>query len=160
MGGKASRSKGIRGELNLRDFLIKCGYTDVKRIPLSGAMAGFRGDVIGTLNGKEYIFELKCRARAFGTLYEIAEAAEVITLIDKESVEVAKLCEFPPTNFPDLTVTITDSLAKRLRKMQKDWLKGEDVLVLKDDRRPFMFLEFPKPEKKKKSSRSIKKCRK
>lgn len=142
MGGRASRSKGMRGELKLRDFLITCGYTDVLRVPLSGASKGYKGDVVGNLNGKQVVFELKCRANAFNTLYEISEAAEVITLVDKEENVVAKLCEFPPTNFPDLVVVITDALAKRLRKMQTDWLKGEDVLVLKDDRKPFLFLEF------------------
>lgn len=61
--GKASRDKGMRGE---REFAELCGG---RRVPLSGAQAGFENDVlietpVGVLKA-----EVKRRKGGFATLY-------------------------------------------------------------------------------------------
>jgi Holliday junction resolvase len=45
----ASKEKGTRGENEVVKLLVKAGLTEAKRMPLSGAVAGFEGDVF--LNG-------------------------------------------------------------------------------------------------------------
>src|SRR4051812_21164239 len=77
MGGKASRDKGSRGERQLRDELTKQGWLGAMRIPLSGAMKGFKGDVLARhpARGTETNFECKLRAGLpFKALYAALES--------------------------------------------------------------------------------------
>ena len=59
MGGKASREKGSRFERALAQAL------NGKRVPLSGAAAGFKGDVIYPFRGRE--LRAECKSRKKGT---------------------------------------------------------------------------------------------
>jgi len=60
MSGKRSRDKGARAE---RDFAKRIGG---RRVPLSGAMKGYKGDVIGL----GMTWECKKRKGGFKTLYK------------------------------------------------------------------------------------------
>lgn len=63
--GKAQRDKGYRGEINLVNY-AKEQNLEAKRIPLSGAVEGFKGDVIiGGFTG-----EVKVRGNGFKKIYE------------------------------------------------------------------------------------------
>lgn len=69
MGGKASRDKGNRFERALVIAMNAVGL-DAKRVPLSGAAAGFPGDVHYHEQGDLKVMECKCRKKGFGDLYE------------------------------------------------------------------------------------------
>ena len=64
--GKSQRDKGYRGEnalrIMLKDSGIKC-----RRVPLSGACEGAKGDLL--LGKNEERMEVKLRGQGFKTLY-------------------------------------------------------------------------------------------
>ena len=61
MSGRRSRSKGARRERELVQLLVAAGI-DAKRVPLSGAVEGFKGDILlGELRA-----EVKARASGEG----------------------------------------------------------------------------------------------
>lgn len=68
MSGKRSRDKGCRFERALTTTLISHGIP-AKRVPLSGAMAGFKGDVLAEIAGIERAFECKARKDGFREIY-------------------------------------------------------------------------------------------
>lgn len=55
---KGSRQKGARGEYKVRDDLIKIGIT-AKRVPMSGALSWFKGDVTEMNVVNKHIHEVK-----------------------------------------------------------------------------------------------------
>lgn len=59
MGGRASRDKGARFERALAQAL------NGKRVPLSGAAAGFKGDVVYPFRDRE--LKAECKSRKKGT---------------------------------------------------------------------------------------------
>lgn len=94
--GKPSRDKGARGERDLVHKLRDAGL-DAKRVPLSGACDGFKGDVVisgmvhryGTLDDEVDIIDLcdgpitiecKVRARGFKFLYDNIDGSDVLAV--------------------------------------------------------------------------------
>ena len=73
MSGKAPRQKGDRLERLAVDILQSYGL-DAKRVPLSGAMRGFKGDVVVTINGQPLQLECKSRKAGFKLFYDAIEA--------------------------------------------------------------------------------------
>ncbi len=71
MGGKFSRDKGARSERELVNMLKGWGY-EAKRVPLSGAAEGFKGDVLFRRPGDPVwqTIEAKVRANGFKQIYE------------------------------------------------------------------------------------------
>jgi len=63
--GKRSRDRGAREERMTVDWFKSHGM-DAKRIPLSGASEGFKGDI----QVKGWLFEQKVRAQGFNRLYD------------------------------------------------------------------------------------------
>lgn len=160
MGGRASRRKGCRTELILRDSLRLMGWS-ANRVPLSGAAQGFKGDVIAERGEQRVNFEMKSRKDAFKKIYELyflyfkRTQDEVLSFVlpatDKEqstcvavSTSLDAVLErggvFPfPGNLPEYAVyKRTFKKIENLRKL----LGAADVLVLKDDRRPLLYLRF------------------
>ena len=69
MSGKAPRDKGLRLERLAADILRSYGL-DAKRVPLSGSMNGFKGDVELWINGIELTGECKSRASGLSKVYQ------------------------------------------------------------------------------------------
>lgn len=63
--GKASRDKGARNERKIVDLIQQHGV-EAKRVPLSGAATGFKGDIqMGS-----WTIECKVRANGFKQIYD------------------------------------------------------------------------------------------
>ena len=69
MSGKAPRDKGLRLERLAADILRSYGL-DAKRVPLSGSMNGFKGDIELQLIAGMLIGEAKSRANGLIKLYQ------------------------------------------------------------------------------------------
>lgn len=103
MSGRKSRSKGLRGERHLVNYLQEHGFSAL-RIPLSGASKGFKGDVTTPLLGIDRKLEVKCRADGFRELYGWlndnfalvlkADRRETLVVLRlRDGVEIAKKAE-------------------------------------------------------------------
>lgn len=69
MSGLKSRDKGMRFERACVLAFKACGF-DCRRMPLSGALGGeFAGDLRVALDGRDRIFQLKCLANGYRTIY-------------------------------------------------------------------------------------------
>jgi len=78
--GKAQRDKGKRGELDIVHAAKDSGL-DAWRIPLSGAMAHYKGDVIIVdATGTEVTIEAKWRAQGFKQIYDFKGDNDVLVL--------------------------------------------------------------------------------
>lgn len=76
-----SKQKGDRDERGLCDAARAVGL-EARRVPLSGAAEGFKGDVyITDARGKRWTAECKCRANSFKQIYSwMAPHVDVLTL--------------------------------------------------------------------------------
>jgi hypothetical protein len=154
MGGRMSRNKGSRVERLLRDLLRGCGYT-ADRIPLSGAAQGFKGDVQFAKDGKYYVAEVKARKDAFRRIYDLWSEHKLQTdtdtlkflsgkwLVNVSSHPGEALSDggtYPlDTNLPMYTeFKLTIRKIINLQKLVKDC----DVLAIKDNHCPFLFIRF------------------
>lgn len=143
MGGRFSRQKGVRGELALRDYLLANEFEDAFRVPLSGAMAHYKGDVIGFRNGVQHLFELKCRKDLFLWVYAYLDQKGprtfsldgALVAIDYSLDSVAAA-----TSYDHLPVEFTKT-GKRIVKL-RDFVGESEYLVLKCDRRPYVFVRY------------------
>lgn len=79
MGGKASRDKGSRFEREIVN-LLKANGLDAYRIPLSGASAGFKGDIQIRLGDKRLTLEAKSRGSGFKFIYDSLEGSDALCL--------------------------------------------------------------------------------
>lgn len=150
--GKSQRDKGNRCEYLVRDQLRKAGFQS-DRVPCSGAAQGFKGDLRGFYNETQYLFEVKARKKSFTSVYEYFR---------KNSQNgVAGINLSPWKGPPEILLSIADDPVKclntasvylhsealgtrfpqKLRNMQQ-WVKGCDVLVIKDDRQPPLYLRY------------------
>jgi hypothetical protein len=151
--GKFSRDKGARMERALRDELTRLGWSDVLRVPLSGAMRGYKGDVIGTPPGKaeSVNFELKARATGFDSIYSILPpsvdricvsvgSGDLVAL----SLDVNKCIE--SATFADITTFAPDRQKILLSVIKKcrDWIGDAQILSLKQDYKPFIYAWYRK----------------
>lgn len=78
MSGKAPKRKGDRLERATVSLLQAHGIA-AKRVPLSGSVAGYEGDVVATVAGREVVLECKSRAN-FTTLYNWLENRDALVL--------------------------------------------------------------------------------
>ena len=141
--GRSQRQKGSRVERLLRDELRKHGF-EADRAPLSGAAQGFKGDVRGVKDGRTFTFEVKARATAFKTIYDLFndfhEEGVLRMMVGRELIIIAN--SFAGTQ----TVTGTyqeaqGRLANRILNLRK--LLGEaQILAIKGDREPFLYLAY------------------
>lgn len=79
MGGRASRDKGSRLERAIVNDLRAAGL-DARRVPLSGSMRGFKGDVQIHLAGRTLTLEAKSRASGFSFIYKAIENADLLAV--------------------------------------------------------------------------------
>jgi hypothetical protein len=153
--GKSQRDKGCRGEYKLRDDLRRFGY-QAHRVPASGAAQGFKGDVEFYDQTGKYRAEMKSRKNAYKSLYALFAAhynyhkddtlkivlddGQLINLSSSPigAMENGGVYEFP-TNFPwyDAHKRAFGRM-KTLKKLAKDC----DLLAVKDNNRPILYLRF------------------
>jgi hypothetical protein len=159
MSGLRSRRKGLSQEYRLRDALRSWGW-EADRVPSSGAAEGFPGDIRAKKDDKELLFELKARKDSFGSLYDMYDDHLKVMQDDLLSVVVpTETLLLPVEMSTSLEAVLEGSMIKVnapqhpvYRDHQRAfnrlptvfaWLKSSDILVLKDDRRPYLFLRFP-----------------
>jgi hypothetical protein len=149
MSGIASRQKGIRNELLLRDELIKLGY-EARRIPLSGAQSGFECDVEFFKNGVRRTAEVKSRKDSFKLLYrfmaEYSNKTQGLILAEDRSLCAAVGFSLEEVmSYVYVFWTMEDRLvqrtARKLTNLRKVVGKA-DVLAVKDDRKPFIYVRY------------------
>ncbi len=94
MTGRAPRRKGDRLEREVVKLLQAAGVP-AKRVPLSGSMAGYPGDVVANMAGRELCLEVKAR-RDFKTLHAWLEHRDALILKAdrKEALVVLRLADF------------------------------------------------------------------
>lgn len=150
MGGKASRNKGKVGEYQARDYFRSLGMI-ADRVPSSGAAQGFPGDikVIGK-DGVSFLVEVKFRKAEFKSIYELKQRIRNNPiLVYKGDITCILADTYEDLYSMSSMYTITSGgspLPKGFLKlfgMQK-WVKGSDVLMIKDNNKPFLFLRYLK----------------
>lgn len=151
--GKMSRDKGARSERQLRDELIRYGWQEVARVPLSGAVkskAEYQDDVVGTApDGKLYRFENKARATGFDSIYAVLpredshqavflETGEMLTIALTPNAAISNVHYLTVSEFDEKHQRVFRSVAKKCR----DWIGNADILSLKQDRKPFIYVRY------------------
>lgn len=145
--GKASRDKGKRGEYAVRDALRAAGF-QAERVPLSGAFAkyeigegkNYAGDVRATRDGREWLFEVKVRKNSFKSIYDLGfgdfHVADRVVSIWGLPNQVMFFENRETKPFPGTSITVRRLFGFR------SLLKGADVLVIKDDRKPLLWIRY------------------
>lgn len=152
--GKKSRDKGARSERQLRDELIRYGWSDVVRVPLSGAVKtreAYQDDVVGRPPGwgSEIRFENKARATGFESILALLPpSVKTIAFVtdDQDCVvlglnptEVLEITHFTPIgHFDPKTQKVLKSVVKKCR----DWIGNAQILSMKQDRMPFIYARY------------------
>lgn len=155
MGGKYSRDKGARSERQLRDELLRQGWRDVRRVPLSGAVKtslAYQDDVVGTApDGKEYRFENKARATGFDSIYALLPSNIGLKSVELETGELIAISLDPNkviANAVFLSISEFDKEHQRvfrsIAKKCRDWIGNAEILSLKQDRKPFIYARYRK----------------
>lgn len=157
MGGRYSRNKGKRVEYELRDLLRAEGF-QAERVPLSGSSNAFKGDVrFIDLSGKTYLAEVKARGGkvfdfVYNTYQDIIDANAVGIQLNTDDSNVVRITSNArdALNSDGVYVEYVDfkgmdmvphPYIKRFNKI-KEFVKGCDLLVIKADRKPFLFLRY------------------
>jgi Holliday junction resolvase len=158
MSGLSSLRKGKRVEYEIRDELRALGYI-VDRIPASGNSQGFKGDlrVIDPKTQATLVVEVKARKSEFKLIYELLATLEYVHTkgINGEADITAS------HSFRDMFIQPTSSITAeeevlteilfverigkrhftKLRTLKK-YFKNCDILVVKDDRKPPIYLRY------------------
>lgn len=152
MGGKFSRNKGRREEQQLVLALAQLGYK-AERILRQYQTAG-QPDV-KTLEPKQYTFEMKARKQSFITIYDLyyAERDErgIVAFAESSSGRMAAMS----TNFKELeakgytyrNLFLFPPMPKQIKVYNrilglKDLKQSADYLVIKDNNKPRLYIEF------------------
>lgn len=149
--GLRSKQKGYRNEIIVRDYLREVGY-DAQRVPLSGASAYIgKGDVIINRNlPGQVIFEVKSRRDEFKKVYAFYDTLwndfvgpEAIGLRAPDFL-IALSYNYLSLDLVSTYFTVgADRDVARIVRLHK-YLGGADILAIKQDRKPILFLKFTK----------------
>ncbi len=90
-----SKRKGSAFELEIARAFQDCGIA-AEKMPLSGALPDYPGDVTAAVRGVDRSFQCKRRARAFSTLYGYLSGAYAAIIRDDrtETLVVMRLTDF------------------------------------------------------------------
>jgi hypothetical protein len=153
--GKSQRDKGMRNEYLLRDQLRRFGYT-ADRVPASGAAQGFKGDVRFSKEGQSFLAEVKARKCSYASIYALFAAhfnynkddtLKLVTddglLVNLSSSPIGALESGGVYEYA-YNLPWCDAHKKAVRRLGtlKKLAKDCDVLAIKDDNRPFLYLRF------------------
>lgn len=156
MSGRHSRNKGARSERQLRDELIRHGWLDVRRVPLSGAVKtslAYQDDVVGTApDTLEYRFENKARAKGFESIYKILPREDSRQAVAMEGGELLVIALDPNVvigrDLQHLSISEFDAFHQKvfrsISKKCRDWIGNAEILSLKQDRCPFIYIRYRK----------------
>jgi hypothetical protein len=155
MSGRMSRNKGGRVERLLVAELKKLGWTDVYRIPLRGSYQKTTGhckpDVIGfaPLVRRNVKFEVKARKDLFKAIYDLIDGrpddtANIIGYLDPAVGIPFTISYSIEALLSGGSLTLFQNDAKMCKKIMKtkEWLGESDILALKQDHKPFLFVRF------------------
>lgn len=143
MGGRKSRQKGLRVEYLVRD-LIRAEGAQSHRIPSSGSAQGFKGDVTFELEGKTGKVESKARKNSFQKVYTCLGLDHTKRcVVNGEPLIISRYFKSMFNNSFDSCVfyPATDSVSEKVYKLKK-YLGESDILAIKDDYKPVIFLRF------------------
>lgn len=144
MGGRSSRTKGKTGEYEVRDHLRALGYT-AHRVPSSGAAQGFKGDVRAeTPSGDTLLVEVKRYHNSFKRLYASTVGGPVfMKYFDMYAYLTRNIQDFPEYGLGgDMPATFVQTKAlPKVRTMYR-MLKGCDMLAVRDDHSPWVFIKY------------------
>lgn len=144
MGGKMSRNKGARNERLLVQHLNDRGFTAL-RVPLSGAMKGYKHDVEAVKGGVSYPIELKVRATEYNTIYHLfnvhKDANNVVRVADPESQGLVMSDDIEKL---DMSGNYPSEHSKAFKKLigMKKLLNGAEYLAIRGDRLGFLFIRY------------------
>jgi hypothetical protein len=144
-GGRSSKGKGSRVERVVRDYFRALGYISDK-MPLSGAMKGYEGDVKITRPGhKPELIEVKSRATQFESIYQLMGTnLEVAFAHGNRLIHMSYHFENllkTEVYFSTLGHVSTNRVMDKILKME-EYLKGSDYLVIKGDYKPLLFIRY------------------
>lgn len=147
MGGRASRNKGKVGEYLARDYFRSLGML-ADRVPSSGAAQGFPGDIkVIAKDGSSFLVEVKFRKDEFKSIYEVFKRPSMHLIVKEKLVVIADSYEGlygSEALFLDaLEYNILPRTANKVLTMQK-WVKGSDILMIKNNNKPFLFIRYLK----------------
>jgi energy-coupling factor transporter ATP-binding protein EcfA2 len=154
---RSARARGKRAEYGLRNYLRQLGW-QAERVPSSGASKGFPGDVRAVKGERSLLFEVKNHSESFSQFWVLLDRWRQTGGDDLLSIAVpgaAHLCcdislglealfdgdgvytlmERHPL-YPEFKRTFN-----RLPTLSK-LAERSDILVLKDNHRPWLFLRF------------------
>lgn len=142
MSGRYSRNKGARVERELVHHLNGLGY-NAQRIPLSGMMKGYKHDVDVSLANASWKLEVKARKDLSHLFTHDAGILQVFSLPGERVVLVSSSFGWMFRHHPDSLhkTALTPKQCKQAEGLYK-WQDGADILVLKQDRGPFIFVRF------------------
>lgn len=151
---KFSRDKGSREERSLIADLKEVGYLDARRVPLSGAMRGFKFDVLGTSPaGVPHSFEMKSRRDAFSSIYALLNKYRGEDSCVRFTVNSPDFPYFVifGTKLIDLTTTGNYALIQKDNKDYRTFKRianldklraGATFLCIKNNNKPRIFLRY------------------
>lgn len=147
MGGRASKQKGNRNEYLARDYFRSLGML-ADRVPSSGAAQGFPGDIkVISKDGTSFLVEVKSRTSEFKSVYaNFAGKGTTQLRANNEICIIAETYDGLYTKDSMDNVSFTGALPRGIQKiftMQK-WVKGSDILMIKDNNKPFIFIRYLK----------------
>lgn len=149
---RSQRAKGKRAEREVETYFRENGFK-AERVAFSGAHKDYPGDVkVWHPNGTTFLIEVKIRKDMFKDIYKFVESSHTEGFRFK-----FELLEVEVTNdFFDLGLTSHKHIlkletlkdkhdyvktCKKLIKMH-EWVKGSDYLVIRQDRKPFLFIKY------------------
>ncbi len=152
--GKFSREKGRRNELVLRDELRGQGWS-AERVPLSGASACLKGDIIASKDEERVTLELKTRKGGYyDSLYRLHAFLQTLPT---DGIEVADTCIATHDTLDaaisreDMTfehiATHVAKFAPHIRAIGRIWRMREllgkaDILVFRADHKAHVYVRY------------------
>lgn len=154
-----SRDKGARNERLLVKHLREKGYK-ATRVPLSGAAEGYKGDVALEIPSKHecYKVEVKTRRSSFARIYELYKQMQNTNVsalnsgaqtfvYDGDLVAISDDVEHALrawTYHPYKDYSLDKTWERTFRKVRnmKSLLGEADILAIKDDRKPWLFIVY------------------
>lgn len=144
---KMSRAKGRNGEYAVRDHMRSLGW-ESHRVPFSGAMAGYKGDVTHVKGDLRLVSEVKFYKDSFLSIYALLDQHSGIMAFFHAGKYVLISYNFDDLGFEKPYNQLlfnglaeTDRTVKKIYNMQK-LLKGADFLAVKCNHKQLIFLRY------------------
>lgn len=135
-----SKAKGTSSEYEIRDYFRNLGY-EAHRVPASGAAQGFPGDVLVKGKGETFLIEVKRRKDSFKLIYKELGLAEAWHF-SHGSICVSIARDYSGLTHEGHYPNVETSKAVRKIFKIKEFLGKADTLVIRDDRKPWLFIKY------------------